>query len=198
MKTQQLRPKERRKIESFIKKFKSARQNKMKLVEKVFSTIKNEFQSTLRLGGGMKATDLLKKDHKKVKSLIKKLKSASSDKRALVAQIEEEIKIHSRCEEQIFYAEMKKIDSERVAEAAEEHHRVDVILAELKEMTGGEGETFDAKVTLLEENLEHHIEEEEGEMFPEAEKKLKGQLENLGSEIKYLKGELKVKGRKAA
>jgi len=198
MKTPQLRNKDRRKIEGFIKKFKSARENKMALVEKIFSTIKDEFRSTLHLGGEMKATDLLKQDHKKVKALIKKLKSASKGKMALVAQIDEEIKIHSQCEEQIFYVEMKKIDSEMVAEAAEEHHQVDTILAELREMTGEEGEPFDAKVTLLEENLEHHIKEEEEEMFPKAEKKLKDQLENLGSEMKYLKGELAAKERKAA
>ena len=50
MKTPQLRNKDRRKIEGFIKKFKSARENKMALVEKIFSTIKDEFRSTLHLG----------------------------------------------------------------------------------------------------------------------------------------------------
>ena len=116
----------------------------------------------------------------------------------LVALIEEEIKIHSEAEEIIFYPEMKKIDSEMIAEAAEEHHQVDVLLAELKEMTGREGEEFDAKVAVLEENLEHHIKEEEEEMFPKAEKELKNQLEDLGAEIEYFKGEWNARERKTA
>lgn len=146
----------------------------------------------------MKATDLLKKDHQKVKDLIKELKAAGESKMEWVNRIEEEIQIHSHCEEKIFYPEVKKFDSEIIAESVEEHHQVDLILAELKEMTGEEGEAFDAKVTVLEETLEHHIEEEEGEMFPEAEKKLKDQLERLGSEIEYYKGELGKKKRKVA
>ena len=146
----------------------------------------------------MKATQLLKKDHQKVKGLIKKLKSARTKKEELLSQIEQEIKIHSQAEEQIFYPAYEEVDSEMVAESLEEHHQVDNILAELMEMTGDEGEEFEAKVTVLEEMLEHHIEEEEGEMFPEAEKKLKDQLEELGAQIEEFKEEWESKGRRAA
>ncbi len=145
----------------------------------------------------MKATQLLKKDHQKVKGLIKELKSARAKKEELMAQIEEEIKIHSQAEEQIFYPAYEEVDSEMVAEALEEHHQVDNILAELKEMTGDEGEEFEAKVTVLEEMLEHHMEEEEGEMFPEAEKKLKNQLEDLGAQIEAFKEEWNSKEKAA-
>ncbi|MBI3804142.1 MAG: hemerythrin domain-containing protein [Nitrospirae bacterium] len=173
-------------------------QNTMEWVGEVFRGFKEDVRSAFVSEGKMKATELLKQDHDKVKGLIEQLKSARKNKRALIRQIEEEIKIHSRCEEMIFYPEMKKVNSELIAESLEEHHQVDMILAELKKMTGKEGEAFDAKVIVFEETLQHHIDEEEGEMFPEAEKKLKDQLESLGEEIVYFKGELKAKRKKAA
>lgn len=145
----------------------------------------------------MKATQLLKKDHQKVKGLIKKLKSVRTKQEELINEIEEEIKIHSQAEERIFYPAYEEVDSEMVAESLEEHHQVDNTLAELKEMPEYEGEEFEAKVTVLEEMLKHHIEEEEGEMFPEAEKKLKDQLEDLGAQIEAFKGEWNA-GQKAA
>jgi hypothetical protein len=167
-------------------------------VGRFFRAIKEEVLSTFNGVGKTRATDLLKEDHKRFRTLLKKLKSATENRIALVAVIEEEIKIHSEAEEIIFYPEMKKLDSEMVAEAAEEHHQVDVLLAELKEMTGGEGEEFTAKVTVLEENLEHHMKEEEEEMFPKAEKELKDQMEELGAEIEYFKGEWNTRERKIA
>jgi hemerythrin-like domain-containing protein len=170
----------------------------MESVGDFFRTIKEEVLSTFTAGGKTKATDLLKEDHKRFKALIKKLKSAKENKIALVAVIEEEIKIHSQAEELIFYPEMKKVESEMIAEATEEHHQVDLLLAQLKEMTGEEGEAFTAKVAVLEENLEHHIKEEEEEMFPKAEKELKDQLEELGAEMEYFKGEWNARERKAA
>lgn len=92
---------------------------------------------------------------------------------------------------------MKKFDSKIITESLKEHNEVDSILAELMEMTGEE-DRFDSKVIQLEEALRHHIEEEEGEMFPEAEEKLKDQLEELGAEIQYYKEELAVKNKKVA
>lgn len=146
----------------------------------------------------MKATQLLKKDHQKVKGLIKKLKSARTKKEELIAQIVEEVNLHSQAEEQIFYPAYEEFDSEIVAESLEEHHQVDHILDELKQMTGDEGEEFEAKVTVLEEMLEHHMEEEEGEMFPDAEKKLKDQLEDLGAQIEEFKEDWTSRGERAA
>lgn len=145
----------------------------------------------------IKATALLKKDHAKVKQLITRLQSAEENKMALVSLIEQEIKIHSQCEEKIFYPEVKKFDSKIITESLKEHNEVDSILAELMEMTGEE-DRFDSKVIQLEEALQHHIEEEEGEMFPKAEEKLKDQLEELGAEIQYYKEELAVKNKKVA
>lgn len=180
------------------KKKKSAESNPSGWIGQLLRTVREEIRSTFNPEGKMKATTLLKEDHDKVIGLIQQLKSARKNKMALVSEIDKEIQIHSQCEETIFYPEMKKVDSELIAESLEEHHQVDLILAELKAMTGEEGESFDAKVTVLEETLKHHMEEEEGEMFPKAEKELRDQLEELGAEIEYFKGELAAKGRKAA
>jgi len=179
-------------------KKKSAENSRPGWIGQLVRTVREEIRSTFNTEGKMKATTLLKEDHDKVMDLIRQLKSARKNKMELVAEIEKEIQIHSECEETIFYPEMKKIDSELIAESLEEHHQVDLVLAELKEMTGEEGELFDAKVTVLEEMLKHHMEEEEGEMFPKAEKELKDQLEELGAEIEYFKGELAAKRRTAA
>lgn len=180
------------------KKKRSVENSSSGWIGQILRTVREEIRSTFNTEGKMKATTLLKEDHDKVIGLIQQLKSARKNKTALVTEIEKEIQIHSECEETIFYPEVKKIDSELIAESLEEHHQVDLILAELKEMTGEEGEVFDAKVTVLEEMLKHHMEEEEGEMFPKAEKELKDQLEELGAEIEYFKGELAVKRGKAA
>lgn len=143
------------------------------------------------------ATELLRKDHRRFKSLIKKLKSARKNKAKLLDLIEGEVKIHSRCEEMIFYPEMNKVDSALIAESLEEHHQVDILLAELKKMTRAGAEKFKAKVVVLEENLDHHIEEEEGDMFIKAELELRDQLESLAEEIVYYKGQLKAKWKAA-
>jgi hemerythrin superfamily protein len=142
----------------------------------------------------MKATELLKKDHQKVKDLIKKLKSARQNREELLNTIEEEIKIHSQCEEEIFYPAVKEFDSDMVDEAVEEHRQVDNVLAELMEIVDSEDEDFTEKVDELEENLLHHIEEEEGEMFPKAEKELKAELDDLGNQIQALKEEIQGEG----
>lgn len=144
----------------------------------------------------MKATQLLKKDHQKVKDLIKKLKSARKDREELLAEIEEEIKIHSQCEEEIFYPAVKEFDADRVEEALEAHHQVDNTLAELMEAAEGDEEDFREKVNDLEENFIHHIEEEEGELFPLAESELKEDLQELGTRMEDLKEEIQGKGPK--
>ena len=134
----------------------------------------------------MKATELLKQDHEKVKGLIKKLKGEKNTRRQLLDTIEQEIKVHSQAEEEIFYPAMEPYQESLVSEFNEEHQEVDNLLAELVE--GGEtAGDFDEKVKRFEESLLHHIEEEEGQMFPEAEKQLKDQLNELGAQIASLK-----------
>lgn len=122
---------------------------------------------------------LLKEDHKQVKRLFReyeKLKSKGTPaaKRKLVDQIRTELVTHSFIEETIFYpaARAQVPDSgSDVLESVEEHHVVAWLLSELEGLSPKD-ETFDAKVTVLIENVEDHIGEEETELFPEVRKAL--------------------------
>ncbi len=140
---------------------------------------------------------LLRDDHKKVKGLFREFEAAGDrafqTKAKVAQQIFTELEVHTTIEEEIFYpaieASASKEEKELVAEGYEEHHVVDVLINELKAMTP-EDERYDGKFTVLIENVEHHIEEEEGEMLPDAEKTLKGDLDQLGDQMKRRKEEL--------
>jgi hemerythrin superfamily protein len=152
----------------------------------------------------MKATDLLKKQHKQVKALFKKVQKTENprERRQLLDQIEQELKMHTKIEEQIFYPAVREIDTkkaeEMVLEALEEHHVVDLVLVELPQVDP-EDERFEAKMTVLSELVEHHADEEEEEMFPMAEKKLGAEeLKALGARMEQMAGTMNGRGRKAA
>jgi hemerythrin superfamily protein len=134
----------------------------------------------------MDAIDLLKADHKKVKELFRQYEEvgdrAYQKKKGIAEEVFTEITIHSTLEEELFYPAVKaktdKDGKDLVAESIEEHHVVASLIEELKALDPKD-ERYDAKFTVLMENVEHHIEEEEGELFPEAE-------EVLGDAIKHL------------
>jgi hemerythrin-like domain-containing protein len=138
---------------------------------------------------------LLKDDHKAVKRLFREFektrKEASPEaKRVLVDKIIKELTTHAHIEETIFYpaarAEVPDTD-DHVLESVEEHHVVAWLLSEVKNLDPAD-ETFDAKVTVLIENVEHHIEEEEGEWFPEVRKALgRKRLTELGERMQAAK-----------
>jgi hemerythrin superfamily protein len=148
---------------------------------------------------GPDAIALLKEDHKKVKSLFADLEKSSmrGGPRAqkLVAQIDKELTIHTTIEEEIFYpafrdAVRSKDDKKMYFEAKEEHHVVKLVLPEVKE--GGMAvEEFAAKCKVLKELVEHHADEEEKEMFPEARKVFgRPELQELGDRMAARKKEL--------
>jgi hemerythrin-like domain-containing protein len=147
------------------------------------------------MGGTVDAVKLLKDDHKKVKDLFRQFERARSDdrKKAIVMEVMHELTAHSAIEEEIFYPAVKaKADAEGkevVAEAVEEHHVVDMLIDELRAMPEM-NEQFEAKFTVLIENVEHHIEEEEKEMLPDAEKKLGKEIDALGDRMKARKEQL--------
>ncbi len=158
----------------------------------------------------MNAIELLKKDHRTVESLFEsfekaKEKDEGTSKAELFASIKEELDVHAQVEEEIFYpafdqAAEKEDDKELVLEAGEEHKQVKTLLAELESL-GPDDETFDAKMKVLKDNIEHHVEEEEGEMFPHAQKQLDSdRLEELGQQIAARKEQLQRQpaGRSAA
>jgi iron-sulfur cluster repair protein YtfE (RIC family) len=111
-------------------------------------------------------------------------------RRQLMDQIANELKIHTKIEEEIFYPAVREIGTskaeEMIDEAFEEHHVVDLVLAELPKVDP-EDERFHAKMTVLSELVEHHAEEEEDELFPMAEKKLgKDRLQMLGEQMQSM------------
>lgn len=143
------------------------------------------------------AVEMLKQDHENVKRMLKQYdemgEGQKERKRALAEKIVSELMVHERIEEDVFYPAFKeaagKEGKELVAESREEHHVVDLIIEELQAVDVGD-EDFDAKFKVLKENVEHHIQEEEEEMFPDARKLLKGKLEGLGEVMAELKASL--------
>ena len=141
----------------------------------------------------MDAVKLLQDDHEKVKGLFRQFEKARSEdkKKQLADEIMMELEVHSTIEEEIFYpAVREKVgEDELVAEAVEEHHVVDVLMKEIKQLEPSD-ERFEAKMTVLIENVEHHIEEEEEEMLPDAKKKLGKEVEALGDQMEQRKQQL--------
>jgi hemerythrin superfamily protein len=132
------------------------------------------------------AIALLIADHKKVKKLFadfEKLKEEGSDedKSAIVEQICNELKVHTEIEEEIFYPAVRKAidDGALMDEALVEHAGAKELIAQLEE-ADPEDDLYDAKVTVLGEQIDHHVKEEEGDMFPKA-KKANVDTEDLGS-----------------
>jgi iron-sulfur cluster repair protein YtfE (RIC family) len=136
----------------------------------------------------MKATDLLKKQHKEVKGLFKKVEKTedASERRQLMDEIRAALELHTRLEEEIFYPAVRDVGTkkaeEMIAEAFEEHHVVDLVLKDLPNVDP-EDERFEAKMTVLSELVEHHVEEEEGEMFKLAQRLGDEELEELAERM---------------
>jgi hypothetical protein len=151
----------------------------------------------------MKATDLLKKQHREVKGLFKKVEKTekASERRALMETIIRELQMHTTLEEEIFYPAVREVESKKaedaVDEALEEHHVVKLVLAELPSVDPSD-DRFEAKMTVLSELIEHHVEEEETEMFKLADKLGKAALADLGQQMAGRAEELKGMGRRAA
>jgi len=144
--------------------------------------------------------ELLKKDHKKVSDLLKRLDSTeesdASTREQLFSQLKNELDTHTKIEETIFYPALEENEEtkEITLEAYEEHNAVKTLLQELED-TEKDDETWGAKLTVLKENVEHHVEEEEGEMFSKAKKVLdKDEREALGDRINEAKGERAAEG----
>jgi hemerythrin-like domain-containing protein len=134
----------------------------------------------------MDAITLLTTDHKKVKRLLGELESTTErgvkTRTELFATIKGELTVHEIIEEEIFYPELKAHPKAKdiVLEGYEEHHVVDEIMAELED-TPVDDETWGAKAKVMKENIEHHIEEEEGEMFKTARSVFdRAELDDLG------------------
>jgi hemerythrin-like domain-containing protein len=133
---------------------------------------------------------LLKNDHKEIKKVFREFEKAGEDATAqkgrLVEKMIELLTVHTYIENEVMYPEVRKLlpDLEDdILESFEEHHVADVLVVELAAMKP-DAERFDAKTTVLIENVSHHIEEEEDEWFPKVRAGLgRKQLAELGEKL---------------
>jgi hemerythrin-like domain-containing protein len=146
-------------------------------------------------GSAVNALTLLRNDHREIKRLLKQLEPTSEDdvskRRELFEQIRRDLTVHEVIEEEIFYPTLKQHPKakEIVLEGYEEHDVVNTIMSELEGLPYDD-ETWGPKAKVMTENLEHHIEEEEDEMFDKAEQVLEDQeLEDLGKAMADRKAE---------
>jgi len=148
---------------------------------------------------------LLKQDHRTVKELFNEYSKLQTGDRLgreeLFRRINEELTIHSEIEERLFYPAVKEVPTDEaqdlVSEAVEEHHIVKTLLEELSELDAGTP-PFEAKMKVLRENVLHHAEEEEKEMFKLAQKLGKDELEALGEQMEERFEALRGQKRRAA
>jgi Hemerythrin HHE cation binding domain len=135
---------------------------------------------------------ILREDHKKVQKLFKEFEKAKqeSEKEHIVRTACQELTVHAQLEEEIFYPAVRAAikDVELLDEAEVEHASAKQLISELEAMSPGD-ELFDAKFTVLGEYVNHHIKEEQGEMFPKIEK-TDLDLKELGSQLTERKEQL--------
>jgi len=145
----------------------------------------------------MNAIKMLKQQHREVEKLFKQFESAKSagPRQKAFEEIADALAVHATIEEKHFYPAVKKAQTEDILlEAVEEHLEIKRVIADLLEMDGGEDQ-FAAKVKVLQEDVEHHVEEEEGEMFPKVEKLFDDeQLEAIGALMDETQEQLKREG----
>ena len=151
----------------------------------------------------MKATDILKKQHREVKAMFKKMENTENarGRKQLLEEITAALELHTRLEEEIFYPAVRGLETrkaeEMVAEALEEHHVVDLVLKDLPKVDP-EDERFEAKMTVLSELVEHHADEEEKEMFKTAQRLGDEELKALGERMESQVGRSGSPRRQAA
>ncbi len=147
------------------------------------------------LEGTMKVTKFLTKDHDEVRDLFQQYARSRSvdDKQEIALKVFAAITVHSEIEEETFYPAFDEAagedeDASMVEEARKEHAIVKAIIDLLKSTEPGK--EFEEKFKELRENIEHHADEEEDEMFPRAEKLLRGRLDELGDQMEDRKQQL--------
>ena len=154
----------------------------------------------------MDALELLTADHNRVRGLFARFKKAeetddTATMQEVTAKIVEELTIHTTIEEEIYYPTIRDASEEikdLVVEGFEEHHVVKTLIEELGECEPG-GEQWTAKVKVLIENVEHHAEEEEKEMFPKVRSRTEPETrETLGESLAKRKVELGAPPMEAA
>jgi hemerythrin superfamily protein len=142
----------------------------------------------------MDAISLLKEDHRKVEKLFKEIEEAPPGKREQIYnEINKELTIHAELEEKLFYpaADAAKQTHELALEAMEEHKQMKIVLADLQKAEK-KTETWLAGFKVLMEDVQHHVKEEETELFPKIKKEVlsEQQLKAVGQQMEEMKSQL--------
>jgi len=162
------------------------------------SPAKKATKKTAKTAASINAIELLTQDHKEVKALFKqyeKLVQSDDDadeKQHIAQEICTKLTVHASVEEELFYPAAREVLGENVDlvdEADVEHATVKELIAQLESSSPDEDDHYDAKVKVLGEYIDHHVKEEEGEMFPKI-RKSGLDLESLGDELATRKEEL--------
>lgn len=162
------------------------------------TSTKASAKQMLASSGPMDAIALLTDDHEKVKAMFEQYESlgdrALVTRHKLAVQICTELTKHATAEEEIFYPAVRAASKENedlVDEAVVEHAAAKDLIAQIMSIDPSD-ELFDAKVKVLGEQIDHHVQEEEKEMFPKARKAKSLDLMALGQEIRERKDELEM------
>jgi hemerythrin superfamily protein len=145
------------------------------------------------------AIEMLKQQHREVEELFEEFEGAGENakktKERVFQRIANALALHAELEEKLFYPESKTDETEEMLrESVEEHLSVKRVIADLLQ-AGPEDEQFDARVKVLKEQVEHHVEEEEGELFPKVQKASSDEeLEDLGNRMQQMAEELEEEG----
>ena len=128
----------------------------------------------------MKATDLLKQQHRTVEALFAKIEGGEPD---ALKELASALAAHMTIEHEFFYPESREVDEDQIDEAFEEHAIAEIALKRAL-ACDPEDDSFDARVSVLKELIAHHVKEEENELFPQVESQMEdAELETLGEEM---------------
>jgi len=142
----------------------------------------------------MKATDLLKQQHRNVEALFAKIEAGEPE---ALKDLASALAAHMTIEHEFFYPESRGVDEDAILEAFEEHSIAEVALKRAL-ATDPEDASFDSRIKVLKELIEHHVEEEEGELFPQVEKDLESAaLEEMGAQMETRFQEALLQGYEA-
>ncbi len=139
----------------------------------------------------MNAVEMLVDDHNQLKKLFGKVRETESEKekRNLFEQIKTVLDAHTHIEEEVFYPAVREKEEieDIVMEGIQEHHQADLFIREIENLAGG-SDVFVPKLQVLMEGVEHHIDEEEKEMFPKVRDQFSGsELDEMASRMQKAK-----------
>lgn len=142
----------------------------------------------------MNALEMLRQDHQEAMGMMDQLEMDDQEvggqsKMAVFSQLKQALTLHTKMEETLLYPALQNNEQTRdlISESYEEHQTVDEILSEMATMSPSDGD-FSTRLAELRENVEHHVEEEENEMFPKAEQILgQHRLQEMAKQMEQMK-----------